>query len=304
MKSILVLMSTYNGQRFLKEQIDSILSQRGVDVHLLVRDDGSSDSTPEILSAYQERYPNVEVLLEENIGCKYSFAKLCRIALERYPDYDYYAFSDQDDVWMEDKLSSATFKLNGQNSNSGRLYLSEKQIVDAALSPLSTPKRNYRLTLGESFIMHFATGCTMVFDINLLKMFCFADPSLMTLHDEWMYKMCLAIGGEVCYDSTPHILYRQHGNNVVGVNLTFRQRWNGRWIRYAKEPQERSKLLTNMQSIYKEYFTLEARRIFGDITTYELSLRSKLRVLFSSNIKSNYWKNNFGFFISVLTNRF
>lgn len=101
-KSVQVVMSTYNGEKYLKEQIDSILSQEGVDVRLYIRDDGSSDRTTDILASYQE-HKNVKIEKGNNLG----FAKSFLTALDECDEADYYAFSDQDDVWEKDKLSTA-----------------------------------------------------------------------------------------------------------------------------------------------------------------------------------------------------
>lgn len=103
-KSVQVVMSTYNGEKYLKEQIDSILSQEGVDVRLYIRDDGSSDRTTDILASYQE-HKNVKIEKGNNLG----FAKSFLTALDECDEADYYAFSDQDDVWEKDKLSTAIF---------------------------------------------------------------------------------------------------------------------------------------------------------------------------------------------------
>lgn len=100
-KSVQVVMSTYNGEKYLKEQIDSILSQEGVDVRLYIRDDGSSDRTTDILASYQE-HKNVKIEKGNNLG----FAKSFLTALDECDEADYYAFSDQDDVWEKDKLST------------------------------------------------------------------------------------------------------------------------------------------------------------------------------------------------------
>ena len=98
-----VLMSTYNGEKYIREQIESILNQKKVKVHLLIRDDGSQDSTIEIVKEYANKYPNVSVYAGKNIGIGNSFMELLRNA----PEADYYAFADQDDVWLDGKLERA-----------------------------------------------------------------------------------------------------------------------------------------------------------------------------------------------------
>lgn len=106
---VTVLMSTYNGEKYLKEQIDSILSQVDVDVRLVIRDDGSTDNTVGVIKEYSQRNSNVEFTVGKNIGYANSFLTLIQMA----GDSDYYAFSDQDDIWKKNKLSTAVDKING-----------------------------------------------------------------------------------------------------------------------------------------------------------------------------------------------
>lgn len=130
-KSVQVVMSTYNGEKYLKEQIDSILSQEGVDVRLYIRDDGSSDRTTDILASYQE-HKNVKIEKGNNLG----FAKSFLTALDECDEADYYAFSDQDDVWEKDKLSTAIEILEEESQSTPLLYCSALQRVDENLNPL------------------------------------------------------------------------------------------------------------------------------------------------------------------------
>ena len=100
--TVTVAMSTYNGERYLREQIDSILNQKNVDIVLFVRDDGSKDATLDILGEYSAKYDNVLFSAGNNLGIGKSFYEALRLA----PESDYYAFSDQDDVWLQDKVAS------------------------------------------------------------------------------------------------------------------------------------------------------------------------------------------------------
>ena len=117
---VMVLLSSYNGEKYIREQLDSILTQQGVEVTLLVRDDGSRDATPRILREYAERCKNVIVLPEENVGCVSSFRKLLTEAYNYIDRVDYFAFADQDDVWLPEKLKS------GADRKSTRLNSSHK----------------------------------------------------------------------------------------------------------------------------------------------------------------------------------
>ena len=104
MCSVLVMLSTYNGEKFLAQQLDSLYKQKKVDVFILVRDDGSNDKTLEILNQYKDKYGKMIVLAQSNIGVAQSFFSLMYYAVTEMPKFDFYAFCDQDDVWFENKL--------------------------------------------------------------------------------------------------------------------------------------------------------------------------------------------------------
>ena len=138
-KKIVVLLSTYNGENYLKEQIDSILNQKSSHhIDLMVRDDGSSDGTIEILKSYEEEYPGrIKVHFKENVGYIKSYFELIREA----EGYDYYALSDQDDIWLEDKMETAIEACEACAYNGPLLYGSSSFLVNkrSSLSLLPCP---------------------------------------------------------------------------------------------------------------------------------------------------------------------
>ena len=123
MKKVQVLMSTYNGQTYLKKQIESILEQTYPNIELLVRDDGSSDHTIDILRDYEERYENIKVIYGKNIGVNGSFFYLLAQS-----NSDYLAFSDQDDIWLPEKIQNAVEKLDYYTVPA--LYAGNKILID------------------------------------------------------------------------------------------------------------------------------------------------------------------------------
>lgn len=162
-KSVQVVMSTYNGEKYLKEQIDSILSQEGVYVRLYIRDDGSSDRTTDILASYQE-HENVKIEKGNNLG----FAKSFLTALDECDEADYYAFSDQDDVWEKDKLSTAIEILEEESQSTPLLYCSALQRVDENLNPLHVQSyHGLRINLPSMLTRGRLAGCTFVFNNTL-----------------------------------------------------------------------------------------------------------------------------------------
>lgn len=213
-------MSTYNGEKFLREQLDSILAQKGVEVRLFVRDDGSSDGTKDILSEYAEKYPNISLDFAENVGVGNSFMNLLYSA----PDsFDFYAFADQDDIWDENKIYEAAKSL----SESGKaLYASNQECVDKDGNPLGlryAPDENIHLTPESILQKNTIAGCTMVLTNGFYKILTGENhrpsPELLRnrIHDVWLAAAASLYDG-IVYDNRSFIKYRQHGNNVVGAS--------------------------------------------------------------------------------------
>ncbi|MCI9525218.1 MAG: glycosyltransferase [Erysipelotrichaceae bacterium] len=213
MNRILVLMSTYQGERYLKEQLESILHQ-SEPADILIRDDGSNDQTRSILNEYAHTYPQIRVIYGDNIGVVNSFFALLKDA----KGYDFYAFSDQDDVWMEDKLSCAIAKLKDLDSTKPALYASCSLLVDDQLNGISTTQINRRgLTFYNVLIQNLMPGHAQVFNQAMLD-FIQAHPvdtSKVVVHDFWLALLGITFGN-VVFDNTYHTYYRQHGNNEIG----------------------------------------------------------------------------------------
>lgn len=216
MKNVCVLLSAYNGSRFLEEQINSILSQKDVNVFLLVRDDCSKDnnSTIDILKHYKNNYKNIDFYSGDNLGFSNSFIDLCLHA----NGYDYYAFADQDDVWLECKLINAINKLSNLNDNQPNLYHSNLTVVDEKLNhikQMKTIQTNENTNRYKCLFVNEATGCTCVFNNKAKELLCRTYLKSVKYHDDFINIIC-TIFGSVVYDNNSYILYRQHSNNVVG----------------------------------------------------------------------------------------
>ena len=210
---ILVLMSAYNGEKYIREQLDSLFAQKGVEASVLVRDDGSSDSTLAILEEYKAKYP-LDYFTGENLKPAKSFMYL----LFHAPDCDYYAFCDQDDVWDSGKLLAAVAALS--RTNKPAMYYCAMTVTDDRLNPTGSyfrPEAYSRSLTASCLFGDEIAGCTMAFNRTLLQELRRYEPNYLTMHDGWVHRVCLAVGGEVFADSTPYILYRQHGGNTVGM---------------------------------------------------------------------------------------
>lgn len=216
---VTVLMSTYNGEKYLQEQLDSIYRQKNVQVSIIVRDDCSTDSTLNILKRNKEEHLELTTIIEgkRNLKPCRSFFKL----ISSYTEDEYYALSDQDDIWDEDKLITAVRKLKQCDPEKPALYFSNLRIVDENNIFYRNSHSVSRQTDNKylSLIQPAVTGCTLVYNRALAKIAERIKPQKFSMHDTWMYMVAEFFGTSV-YDFEPHINYRQHSNNVIGTTLT------------------------------------------------------------------------------------
>lgn len=216
MDKVTILLSTYNGERYLREQIDSLLKQSGVDISILVRDDGSNDATQSILNEYQTK-GLIHWYTGDNLRPAHSFFDLMKSA----PLSEYYALCDQDDVWDSDKLIIAVNALKMKGFTPA-LYCSNTRLVNSDLQELNVSRKWCTGKFTESLFHTPVTGCTCVFNKQLMLKFRCASPNYVHMHDWWLYVVCTAFNGFVCFDETPHMSYRQHSNNVIGAHDSFK----------------------------------------------------------------------------------
>ncbi len=246
---VAVLLSTFNGELFLKEQLDSILIQQHVDVHLFARDDGSTDNTCALLHEYASSSECMQVERGANLGVVGSFFKLLENAGN---DFDFYAFADQDDVWMPDKLSAAVEILH-QTHKPG-MYYSRLEFVDENLHPLGKSAIPANTGFHNALVQNQATGCTVVLNKTARDIVCEKLPKWALMHDWWCYLVVSAFG-YVVFDPISHILYRKHGNNVTPATPHFALELYARTRRFLGE------------NTIPEKVTDQAReflRLFGD----------------------------------------
>ncbi len=208
-----ILLSTYNGEEYIREQLDSILGQSYPDVDILIRDDGSTDDTFVILKEYEELHQNIQAYQGENIGINKSFFELLR---ESNPEASYIGFCDQDDCWLPEKIEHAVRQLEGMEGPS--LYCGAKTLVDENLEPFQS-QQNPHVTpgFGNAVIESICSGCTALMNQELAGIIKDRLPEDVIHHDWWCY-MAAAYLGSIYFDETSYIYYRQHKGNEVGAS--------------------------------------------------------------------------------------
>ena len=276
-----VVMSTYNGERYLKEQIESILNQEGVDLELFVRDDGSSDSTMAILNSYAGA--KVHVFRGNNRGYGRSFIDCLRMA----ENFDYYSFSDQDDFWEKEKLKEAVkcLKQKMKESESPAVYYSNVNISDAELNFLHTTKlENRKQTLESVFMRRSIAGCTMVFNKKLWKEVFknyVSEDMLLQGHDSFIISLCYAVGGVVCFDKNAYICYRQHMSNTAGAPSDIKKRVKKEWKALHHDKQAEIKIARAILDGWNSEIADENKDILEFVASMGNNWRSKLHIFFS-----------------------
>lgn len=215
-KRVQILLSTYNGERYLREQLESYIALEGFEKYcVLVRDDGSTDGTREILREYKEKY-GFEVLFGENVGVNESY----HILLTQSSDQcDYFALSDQDDVWLPHKLKCAVKRLDNMPGEKPRMFFSLSQITDANLNPVAVSNRPIRgVSFLNAMVENVCPGHTQVFDQKLKQLLLTSWDGYIHVVDWWVYLVASGLG-EIVYEPTCTVLHRQHGNNTVGYEV-------------------------------------------------------------------------------------
>lgn len=225
---VIILLSTYNGEKYIAEQIDSILKQTYDNIRLFIRDDGSTDNTIKVLKTY-ENNPKVNIVYGENIGFFASFLWL----LNQCEEAGYYAYADQDDFWFPDKISAAVKKLQ-EYSGIPTLYCCNSNYCDANMNYIDKSiKYECRYSLERSIINgETGWGYTQVMNNSLRKLLVGRTaPSYYKVfgHDTWTHMMALC-RGKIIYDDTVHVNMRRHGNNTSvqelhGGNKLHHQIW-------------------------------------------------------------------------------
>ena len=270
--TVAVLLSTHNGERYIAAQLASILSQSHADIRVVVRDDGSTDGTMPLVQAMAAEDSRVRVVAGPRIGWGGSFMEL----LASSGEARWFAFSDQDDVWLPDKLSRAVTALAPLDDERPALYGSAMVHVSDELRWLSATVIPRRMSFENALVQNVVPGCTMVFN-RAARALCLERVPTPAVHDWWLYLVTAAFG-TVIFDDAVTVLHRVHDDNATAVALW--RHWRRRVSAHLKLPPDRrpSRLVHDFYETYGDRLDGERHSIVEELLAMRrASLPSRAR---------------------------
>lgn len=301
MHKVQILLSSYNGEKYIRQQLDSIFNQEGLELHCLVRDDGSTDNTLDVLYEYQNKYDKLEVIRGHNIGYKASFMKL----MDKSGEYDFYAFADQDDVWLPSKILKATEQISDVGGESPVMYHSNCTLVDSNLNYIAMLHTKDIITPSskvKALVQGFVHGCTMVFNYDARNLILKYNPKKETAHDFWIPLIFVYLG-KIIYDKESYILYRQHSDNVFGNHSSIQTIFKGMKMRYL-DKSFYSDIVNEVLNGYGDYLKSEDSEILNEISVYKSSIYKKTKLLFNKQLKRDTFKGTLFLKFLIIFSRF
>ncbi len=297
-----VLLSTYNGEKYLRQQLDSLIGQELRPTKILIRDDGSSDGTIGILEEYCKNYGFISYYTGDNLKPARSFWNL----IENTEKADYYALCDQDDVWFRDKLKRAVELLKNEDNSIPLLYCSKYTLTDKDLNPVDSDVSSlYNFSdFPHALIYHTAPGCTFVFNDAARKRILEYDVNkeYCVIHDAIIHKV-VTLFGKMILDNESHMYYRQHGDNQIGMNANSFKTFIGRVNRFlfGNIRHYRSDTAKSLLKVYGEECDKDKKELIEIVANYMNDSKLKKELLNRECFKS-HTANDLFFRILVLVN--
>lgn len=214
-KKVAVLLSTYNGEKYVAEQIHSILTQTYKNLVLVIRDDGSSDKTKKIVKEFADKYENIRMVEGKNMGFIKSFFELLK-----YEQADYYAYADQDDIWLPEKISLAVKSLEQYPETMPNMAFSNSDYYNVNMELIKEGEKNKTFSFINSLYECVSQGMTMVINQTAKDMILDFVPEKVFFHDWWTYMICSGMGN-VAYDNVTTVKYRRDGKNATAEGEGF-----------------------------------------------------------------------------------
>jgi len=301
---VTVLLSTFNGSKFLQQQLDSLYQQSYSDIRILARDDGSSDSTRALLQSEQEK-GRIDLLEGHgNLGPALSFFELLRSAASTGTEY--VAFCDQDDVWHPGKIARAVSALTHAAGDTPAMYCSRLELVDEDLAHVGYTELPGKVGFGNALVESVAVGCTMVLNRKAIDLVAENLPTKVVIHDWWCY-LVVSCFGEVVFDENAGIKYRQHGSNAIGVAANGFTRLARKWRRFfgaGDGHRWMSEQAVSLLHIFRDRIPLSNRNILLNFVEARSSLPRRLQLALSGEVWRQKWPDDLMLRLLILLNRF
>jgi glycosyltransferase involved in cell wall biosynthesis len=217
---VTILLAVFNGERHLQAQLDSYAAQTHPAWSLIVGDDGSSDAGPTIIQQFADAHPDRAIQLTKGPGRGFAqnFLYLLQSAGPKAPMA---ALSDQDDIWLPEKLARGVKSLAVVAKDTPALYCARTHIVAPDLTPITLSRRwKRRFSFANALVQNIAAGNTIMLNRAALDLAQAIHPGDIPAHDWWLYQIISGAGGSIIWDDVPVLLYRQHPGNEMGRNDT------------------------------------------------------------------------------------
>lgn len=286
-KKVAVLLSIYNGRKFLDELLLSLEAQQMVDVYLFIRNDNYPDSCADIIEKHRKNFAFLKFVDgKTNLGFAESFYLLAKTC----GNFDYYAFCDQDDIWDSKKLITSINYIEKADKNKPILYCGNFVTFDN--DKILCVNRYKKINKYQNYLQNISPGCTMVFNDSLMKYFREFRPNEIKYHDQRLLFLCLAVSGEVKYSDESWTWYRQHGSNLIGHKKGFFTKFKNLFsifkIDYSYIFKEIYYVLNDVDLI--EHVNEDSKVFFEKVTSCKSNLKSKISLILSDEVKSFSFK--------------
>jgi glycosyltransferase involved in cell wall biosynthesis len=292
-------MSTYNGEQFLLPQLNSLYKQTHQNIKLLVRDDGSQDNTWALLNSERAKGKLELMASHNNIGATASFFYLLQAAAET--DTEYIAFCDQDDIWQPAKIERAIALL--KKIEKPALYCSRLFVVNDKLDLLYLSSIPRKIGFGNALVENIAVGCTIVLNRQAIDILCKNRlPHEVYIHDWWCYLIISALG-EIVFDNQAEIKYRQHANNVIGMNRNWFIVWRRKFARILSTKLWISEQASVLQKLFSNELNTNQKELVNLLIKAKSSFYYRVRFAFSKKVWRQKAIDNILLRIVIILNR-
>ncbi|MFC0213242.1 glycosyltransferase family 2 protein [Paenibacillus chartarius] len=302
-----ILLSIYNGEKYLPELLNSLEAQTFTNWRLVVRDDGSNDASCLVIKNFKSKYPEKVLFIEEQSGCNMKPAKSFFFLL-KYVEAEYVMFCDQDDVWLPQKIESTIEEMKVSDPDLPTLVHTDLTVVDEKLNIINESFWQYqnihpqKKSLNQLLIQNNITGCTALINRKLLELVRTYNEN-MIMHDWWIGLMAAAFG-EIKFINKSTILYRQHGKNDTGAKkyslfYFFKQMRNiNKSIASNKKIVNQGKAFI---SDYEDCLTNEQKELLNCVSSlFEMNRMNRLKGMIKQKLSKHGLIRTLGFYCIMM----